>query len=130
MADAARTDNAGGVLVLDDFQHAQLRRNEARTTQTLAYDELQRKLRDGEVAQHLRGALLRVCWTPGSFRQPAVSGAALVRACSAPATANLWTAQLPCCTAGGDTRRRPRKCRHDFFRATPYLQGMRYLPIP
>ena len=44
MADAARTDIFGGVLVLDDFQHAQLRRNEARTTQTLAYDELQRKL--------------------------------------------------------------------------------------
>lgn len=53
MADAARTDIAAGVLVLDDFQHAQLRRDEARTTQTRAYVELQRKLRAGEVEQHL-----------------------------------------------------------------------------
>ena len=53
MADAARTDIRGGVLVLDDFQHAQLRHGEERGTQTGPYLELQRRLRAGEVAQHL-----------------------------------------------------------------------------
>ena len=53
MADAARTDIRGGVLVLDEFQHAQLRHGEERGTQTGPYLELQRRLRAGEVAQHL-----------------------------------------------------------------------------
>lgn len=53
MADAARTDIAGGVLVLDPFQHAQLRHGEEHGTQTGPYLELQRRLRAGEVEQHL-----------------------------------------------------------------------------
>ena len=53
MADAARTDNAGGVLVLDPFQYAQLRHGEEHGTQTGPYLELQRRLRAGEVEHHL-----------------------------------------------------------------------------